>query len=190
MNFFDRIASRAGDTAATALERADLAAHGRRGPGGLGAIGMAAIGAAAGAAAAFLLDPARERARRARLADQGTAILRRTGRHATQAVHRIQSNVTGKISAIDAARSPEPKPLDDATLTDRVLSTVFRDRSLPKRTININVERGVVVLRGEVPDEAKRAKLVDRVREVEGVWSVHDLTHLPGQEAETAPTAS
>ena len=190
MDIFDRITSRAGDTAATARHRADLAAHGRPGPGGFGALGLAALGAAAGAAAAFLLDPSRGRARRARLLDQGSAIIRRTGRHAAQAVHRAQSDVAGKVEAIQAGRSPDAKPVDDATLTDRVRSIVFRARSIPKGSLNVNVERGIVVIRGEVPDEATRKRIIDRVRDVEGVWSVRDLTHLPGQEAETVPTAS
>jgi len=190
MDIFDHIASRAGDTAATARQRADLAARGRRGPGAVGAVGLAALGAAAGAAAAFLLDPSRGRARRARLMDQGSAILRRTGRRATQVVHRVQSDVAGKVEAIQAARSPEARPLDDATLTDRVHSIAFRDPSIPKGSLNINVERGIVVIRGEVPDDATRERLLDEVRGVEGVWSVRDLTHLPGQEAATAPAAS
>lgn len=190
MDIFDRIASRAGDTAATTRHRAELAARGRRGPGAFGALGLAALGAAAGAATAFLLDPSRGRARRARLLDQGTAIVRRTGRQAAQAVHRVQSDVTGKVEAIQAARSPDPNPVDDATLTDRVRSIVFRARSIPKGSLNVNVERGIVVIRGEVPDEATRKRITDRVRDVDGVWSVRDLTHLPGQEAQTVPTAS
>jgi osmotically-inducible protein OsmY len=190
MDIFDRIASGAGDRGATARHRADLAAHGRRGPGALASVGLAALAAAAGAAAAFLLDPARGRARRARVLDQGSAIVRRAGRRATQAVHRVQSDVAGKVDAMQAARSPDAKPLDDATLTDRVHSIAFRDPSLPKGSLNINVERGIVVIRGEVPDDASRQRLLDEVRGVEGVWSVRDLTHLPGEEAATARTAS
>jgi osmotically-inducible protein OsmY len=47
------------------------------------------------------------------------------------------------------------------------------------------VERGVVVLRGEVPDQATRERLVAEVEAVDGVWTVRDLLHLPGEEAVT-----
>jgi osmotically-inducible protein OsmY len=53
----------------------------------------------------------------------------------------------------------------------------------------VNVERGIVVVRGEVPDEATRKRILAEVEAVEGVWSVHDLTHLPGEQAVSARTA-
>ena len=83
-----------------------------------------------------------------------------------------------------------PRPIDDATVTDRVMSEVFRDPAIPKDTLNVNVERGVVVLRGEIVDDALRHQLVDRVERVEGVWSVRDLLHLPGEAAPTREAAS
>lgn len=141
------------------------------------------LGAAAGALAAFLLDPARGRARRARLADQAAAAARRAGRRAGQAMHRVRSDAAGKLEAARASRAPDARPIDDAALTDRVQSTVFRDAALPKGTVNVNVERGIVVLRGEVPDDATRRRLVGQVEAVDGVWSVRDLLHLPGEEA-------
>ena len=67
-------------------------------------------------------------------------------------------------------------------LGDRIQSSVFRDSSLDKGSINLNVERGVVVLRGEVPDQATRERLVADVEAVDGVWTVRDLLHLPGEE--------
>ena len=54
----------------------------------------------------------------------------------------------------------------------------------------MNVERGVVVLRGEIGDDALRHPLVDRVERVEGVWSVRDLLHLPGEAAPTREAAT
>lgn len=183
MTFLDRFLDRAGDTAATARRRADLAAHGSSRPGIGGAMLVGLLGAAAGAVAAFLLDPARGRARRARLLDQGAASARRGARRAGQAATRVRSDVTGRIQAARAGRTPDTRALDDATLVDRVRSTVFRDGSLPKGDINVNVERGIVVLRGEVPDTATRERLVADVESVDGVWSVRDLLHLPGEES-------
>ena len=182
MTPLDRILHGAGDAAGTTRRRAQLAARGDRGPGIGGLLATGFLGAAAGAAASFLLDPARGRARRARLRDQGAATLRRAARSTGQAVTRVRADVAGRVSAIRAARSPSARPLDDVTLGDRIQSSVFRDSSLPKSAINVNVERGIVVLRGEVPDEATRERLITSVEAVDGVWSVRDLLHLPGQE--------
>jgi osmotically-inducible protein OsmY len=55
---------------------------------------------------------------------------------------------------------------------------------VPKGSINVNVERGIVVLRGEVPDDTMRGELISRVETMAGVWAVRNLLHLPG---ETAP---
>ena len=170
--------------------RAELAARGDGGPGRVGALLVGLLGAAFGAAAAFLFDPARGRARRARLTDQGAATVRRITRQSEGVVRRVRSDVEGKLAATRAAGSVEARPLDDATLTDRVQSVVFRDPSVPKGDLNINVERGIVVLRGEIPDEEMRARIVSEVEAVEGVWSVRDLLHLPGQPAPTAAVPS
>lgn len=183
MSLLDRILYRASGAAADTRRRAELAARGDRGPGIGGILSTGLIGAAVGAAASFLLDPARGRARRARLRDQGAATIRRFGRRAGQSVNRVRSDIDGRLSAARASRSPDTHPIDDATLGDRIQSSIFRDASLPKGDINVNVERGIVVLRGEVPDQATRERLVAEVEAVDGVWTVRDLLHLPGEEA-------
>jgi gas vesicle protein len=182
MNRFDRFLNGAGNAAGVTRRRADLAARGERGPRIGSVVTTGIIGAAAGAAASFLFDPARGRARRARLRDQGAATLRTGVRRAGQTAERLRATVEGRISAMRAPRSLDIRPTDDATLTDRISSSVFRDPSLPKGSINMNVERGVVVLRGEVPDQATRERLVAEVEAVDGVWNVRDLLHLPGEE--------
>jgi gas vesicle protein len=191
MTLLDRILSPARDAGSGTRDRAALAARGsQRGPGwaGTALIGMAA--AAVGAVAAMLLDPSRGRARRARLVDQSAATVRRAGRRAEHLVRRVGSDVEGKVSALRASSDAMPRPHDDATVTDRVTSEVFRDPAIPKGTLNVNVERGVVVLRGEIPDDAMRRQLIDRVERIDGVWSVRDLLHLPGESATTRKTAA
>jgi gas vesicle protein len=183
MSRFDRIINRAGETAGETRRRAELAARGDRGPGPLAALAAGILGAAAGAVASFLLDPARGRSRRARLLDQGAATVRRAGRHADHAFRRVRADVGGRIEAARASRSADTRPTDDASLTDRVRSTIFRDATFPKGDLNVNVERGIVVLRGEVPDAATRERLVAEAEAIDGVWSVRDLLHLPGEEA-------
>jgi gas vesicle protein len=144
---------------------------------------MALTGAAAGAAAAFLADPARGRARRARLLDQGAAGVRHAGRAVERGIRGLRSTAEGKLQAM-AQGGERVGPIDDVTIRDRAESELFRDASVPKGTININVERGILVLRGEVPDDAMRQRLADQAAGIEGVWSVRNLLHLPGEPAE------
>jgi len=81
----------------------------------------------------------------------------------------------------DASRTPtDTSELDDATLVDKVESAIFRDPALPKGRININAERGRVVLRGEVDQPEQISALEVAVRQVSGVKDVENLLHLPG----------
>jgi hypothetical protein len=189
MSVLDRILHDVGDAADGTRRRAELAARGDRGPGIGGVLGIGLIGAAAGAAISFLFDPARGHARRARLRDQGGATVRQAIRRAGHTANRVLGDVEGRVSAFKASRSADTRPVDDVTLSDRVQSSVFRDPSLSKGDVNVNVERGIVVLRGEVPDQATRERLIAEVEAVDGVWSVRDLLHLPGEEAVSVPVA-
>jgi osmotically-inducible protein OsmY len=51
---------------------------------------------------------------------------------------------------------------------------------VPKGQINVNAERGVVVLRGQVERPELLEALEARVRNVKGVRAVENLLHLPG----------
>jgi osmotically-inducible protein OsmY len=83
-------------------------------------------------------------------------------------------------------RQPAEERLNDPALASKVESEVFRDAEIPKGNINVNVEYGVVYLRGEVPDRAAMDKLVARTRNVEGVQGVENLTHLPSEAAKSS----
>jgi hypothetical protein len=72
---------------------------------------------------------------------------------------------------------------DDQVLHDRVASELFRDQDLPKGDINVNVEFGKVVLRGEVESRELIDDVVTRVRAIEGVNDVESLLHVPGEPA-------
>ena len=145
----------------------------------------ASVGAALGATAALLLDPARGRARRAQLIDRGGALGRRVLRSGEREVRFARSWVAGKAEAIRALGEPT-EWVNDATLKERVESELLGDPKVPKGAININAEQGIVVLRGEVPTDKMREKLAERAGQIEGVWSVENLLHLPGEPAPTA----
>ena len=177
--------------ARTAGRRARRALAGEsRGAGWVGTALIAAITGAAGAIAAFLMDPARGRARRARLLDQGGATVRRAAHRAERAFRSARSAATGTLARATHAGNSDEGFVDDVTLTSKVETELFRDPSVPKGTININVERGIVVLRGEVPDAEMRDRLAAEAGSIGGVWSVHNLLHLPGEVAEEQPVAT
>ena len=144
----------------------------------------AAIGATLGAAAAVLLDPTRGRARRAELVDRSAALVRHGARATGRQLRFAGSLLTGKLAALRAMGGPA-EWANDATLKERVESELLGDPKVPKGTININAEQGIVVLRGEVPSERMRARLAKRAGEVHGVWYVENLLHLPGEPAPT-----
>jgi osmotically-inducible protein OsmY len=145
---------------------------------------LAATAAALGAVAGILLDPARGRARRARAVDQSVAMLRHGRRSAGRYGRRILSRIRGSVTALRAGNDRTAAG-DDATLKSRVESELFGSPEVPKGAININAEQGIVVLRGEVADDATRALLADRAAAVRGVWYVENLLHLPGEPALT-----
>ena len=183
MNMLQRLLAGGEDATRETTRRARLAVRGEESGGWTSRILFAIAAALAGAGLAMLLDPARGRARRARLADQAAATVRRGVRGAERLGRRVQSDVGGKMAALQQGYGEgEPFP-DDVTLADRVQSELFRDPSVPKGQINVNVERGIVVLRGEVPDDAMRGELIGRVESMPGVWAVRNLLHLPGEPA-------
>ena len=93
-------------------------------------------------------------------------------------------------AAPGAGRAPVEERLNDPALARKVESEIFRDDTLPKGNISVNVEYGVVNLRGEVADRAQMDELVRRTREVDGVRGVENLTHLPNEKAPTKDEAS
>lgn len=136
------------------------------------------VGVLIGAALGRLFDPISGRRRRAQLRDGAGAFLRRRTRNAG----RLAAYAQGRVRRVTHLREKR-KDLDDATLADKVKSELFRPADVPKGQINVNVQNGVVQLRGEVP----RPELVDdlegRVRRIHGVREVENLLHPAG----TAP---
>ena len=90
-------------------------------------------------------------------------------------------------SAPGVGREPAEQRLNDPALAAKVESEVFRDDRIPKDKLSLNAENGVVHVRGEVADRETMDELVERVRKVDGVKGVENLTHLP---SEAAPTQS
>jgi osmotically-inducible protein OsmY len=137
----------------------------------------AAVG---GVALLYFLDPSNGRRRRHTARDRARSLGRHGFRRARKLVRHTTSDTYGLGQRL-VHRLPRPAPaLDDATLVDKVESTVFRDRDVPKGEININAENGVVFLRGQVERPELVEELADRVRKVRGVRGVENLLHTPG----------
>jgi osmotically-inducible protein OsmY len=182
MTALDRWIRDADELRRQARSRADLAVRGRDGIGTRGVLLIAGLGAALGAATAFLLDPDRGRSRRALYGGKAAAVVRRSVRETGRAARVARAIAAGRIEAARHLGGGDPD-LNDATLAAKVETELFRDPSLPKGNLNINVERGIVVLRGQVDSDAQRAEIEMRAAAIPGVWSVRNLTHLAGEPA-------
>ena len=143
---------------------------------------MYVLAAAFGAALAFFLDPANGRGRRARLAQQAPAFFRRRGRQAARAGQAVAAEAYGLKEQVTHP-TEEPKDLNDETLAAKVKTEIFRDADLPKGQIEVNVQEGVVQLRGEVSSPDLIDELAERVRSIQGIRSVENLLHVPGADA-------
>jgi len=89
-------------------------------------------------------------------------------------------------SAAAPASSAQTGADNDATLSDRVTTALFRDQAVPKGDIDVNAVNGVVTLRGQVSDTELPARLEDEARKVSGVRDVQNLLHGPGEGAQAA----
>jgi osmotically-inducible protein OsmY len=112
------------------------------------------------------------------------AWLRKNQDTAKRYVDRYAGQAKGMAGSVPGVgREPADQRLNDPALAAKVESEVFRDDEIPKEKINVNVEYGVVYLRGELPDRDLMDELVARTRNVEGVQGVENLTHLAGSQA-------
>ena len=118
------------------------------------------IGAAAASGAAFYLTRNRSQVK-----------------HAAKSAKGAVQSATPHFKRDDA---------DDATLADRVRSEIFRDHDAPKGDVSVDVQAGVVYLRGAVADAAWIERLGEEARKVQGITSVKNLLHAPGTPSPAA----
>ena len=136
----------------------------------------AAVG---GAALAYYMDPRNGRRRRHLVRDKTTSLARHGAKRGRRLVRHATSDLSGVAQRVANRRAPHDEAeLDDATLVDRVESIVFRSHDIPKGQININAEKGVVFLRGEVDRPELLEELESRVLKVRGVRGVENKLHL------------
>ena len=96
----------------------------------------------------------------------------------TAAVGFLLSKVIGRKAAgkaKGAVTSVKSKDYDDVTLARKVESEIFRPADVPKGSISVNVNDGVVELRGEIPDQKQIDELGESAKKVDGVKDVRNL---------------
>lgn len=141
------------------------------------------LGAGAlGALLAFFFDRDSGTRRRHVAFDRTLAFFRRGGRRAERAGRGVGARVYGASQHVRHLRE-ERKDFDDVTLTRKVETELFRPADVPKGRIDVNVQDGVVQLRGEADTPEMIEELVTRARRIQGVREVESLLHLPGAEA-------
>jgi hypothetical protein len=146
---------------------------------------LVAAASAFGLGVMYLFDPRSGKRRRHMVRDRTLAFFRRIGRSFGRAARRQQAHAYGLTQRAIHLREAEKPGMDDVTLTRKVESEIFRDPDVPKGQVNVNVEDGVVYLRGQVETREQYDKLEHAARRVKGARDVHNLLHLPQQAAPT-----
>jgi osmotically-inducible protein OsmY len=142
-----------------------------------------ALGAALGVLISLFLDPRSGKRRRRQLWSRAAGLYRHALRSTRSAARGVAADAVGfSRKAAHLREQPKPQP-NDATLVAKVESEVLRGGDMPKGSININAENGIVVLRGQVESQDLIEELVKKVHKVQGVQGVENLLHLPGTEA-------
>lgn len=130
--------------------------------------------AAVGAAIMYLFDPREGKRRRAVTRDQTSSAIRRLKRRAEKRKRYIEGKAHGLVHEL---HGEAPKLLDDATVKHKIESEVLRHFDGPR--INVNVDEGIAVLRGELKRPEDIRRLEREVEKMPGVVAVKNLVHTP-----------
>lgn len=130
-----------------------------------------ALALAAGAGLAYLLDPDRGHARRARLKDQLAARARDAG----DEVRRRAEYEAGRMKGVvhDIAAEGTDVPIDDQELMQKIKSEAVGPSAVDAGQVEVIVEGGHVTLRGTADPHAVQ-DLIDRVAAVTGVHRIQN----------------
>lgn len=128
---------------------------------------MIALGATLGGALVYLFDPDRGRSRRARLTDQASARARDAAESVKGGVEYQKGVARGIIHDVTEPLRRETT-YDDETLKQKVRSEALGYWPDPQ-SVEIDISDGTVRVSGSVQDEAGRTRLIELIRDVDGV---------------------
>ncbi len=136
----------------------------------------------------YVLDRRHAARRRHMARERALGALRRRSRHAMRRARYLEGVAHG--TAYRAAHAMpgvggHKEPLDDTSLAQKVESIAFRTARVPKDHVSVNVEHGVVYLRGQLRDE-QIGQLVRATEAIDGVKGVKSLLHAPTASDPTA----
>jgi gas vesicle protein len=141
-------------------------------------IGSLAAAGVVGAAVAFFLDPISGKRRRHVARDKlgswvrgGRDRIARRGRY-------LRGRAVGAVEETRRVGGTQI-PATDETLAHKVESEALGYAGIASGRVNVNAERGVVILRGQVDRAEDVRRLEKLVREVDGVRDVENLLHTP-----------
>ncbi len=100
---------------------------------------------------------------------RGSSQAGRTARYAGG----VAQGATHRARKLVGATSSKEPP-NDAALKQKVESEIFRPADAPKRSVNVNVEAGVVHLRGQAASPQQIRKLVAAAEKIDGVKKVEN----------------
>ena len=143
------------------------------------------LGAAAGAAAVWFLDPHSGARRRSIAADKAGKYAREAQEEAARKAEYAAGVAKGAVKEATSGNGDAGEQLNDPALARKVESEIFRAADAPKGDVVVNVEGGVVYLRGEVDDPRLAERLEEEAGKVDGVRGVESLLHPAGEPAPT-----
>jgi osmotically-inducible protein OsmY len=145
-------------------------------------------GAAVGALAVWFLDPDSGKRRQNIARDKAMKYARRGKDEAVRKADYAAGAAKGAAtSAVPGTSRPDAgERLNDPALARKVESEIFRAADAPKGQVAVDVQDGVVYLRGELEDRDAIDRLAEAAGEVEGVRGVENLLHTPGSAAPTS----
>jgi osmotically-inducible protein OsmY len=145
------------------------------------------LGVVAGAAGYFFFDPQNGTRRRNTVRDKALKYLRSGREEAVRKADYVagvaKGAATGAVTSGGEARPADG--LDDVSLARKVETEIFRPDDAPKGQVSVNVEEGVVYLRGQLDQPEMIDRLVEEAKKVDGVRAVKNLLHMPGTPAPT-----
>lgn len=80
----------------------------------------------------------------------------------------------------DDSKKNTGQVIDDATITSKVKTALLADPDISSLKINVDTDKGVVRLKGEVKSMALRKKAESIARDVEGVKKVDNQLVITG----------
>src|ERR1051326_5180517 len=112
---------------------------------------------ALGALSMYFADPVSGGYRRGMLRDRLSATVRGAWRTLGRTGRGVAADAYGMGQHVQHLKPEDWSVPNDAALTQRVETELFRDTRVPKGRISVNAEAGIVVLRGELdsPEEIR-----------------------------------